>query len=41
MNAPSWVLDTNVVVAGLLTPHGLCAQLVNLIFSHHERRGNG
>jgi len=37
MSAPSWVLDTNVVVAGLLTPQGVCAQLVNLVLTRQLR----
>ncbi len=33
MNPPSWVLDTNVVVSGLLSPHGPPARLVDALLA--------
>lgn len=37
MNSPSWVLDTNVVVSGLLSPHGPPARLVDALLAGNLR----
>ena len=37
MNIPLWVLDTNVLVSGLLSPHGPPGRLIDAIFSGHLR----
>ena len=37
MNIPPWVLDTNVLVSGLLSPHGPPGRLVDAVFSGHLR----
>ena len=33
MNPPSWVLDTNVIVSGVLNPHGYPGRLVDAIIA--------
>ena len=33
MNLPSWVLDTNVIVSGVLNPHGYPGRLVDVIIA--------
>jgi putative PIN family toxin of toxin-antitoxin system len=37
MNIPLWVLDTNVLVSGLLSPHGPPGRLIDAIFNGHLR----
>jgi len=37
MSSPSWVLDTNVVVSGLLSPHGPPARLVDALLAGQLR----
>jgi uncharacterized protein len=33
MNGPSWVLDTNVIVSGILNPHGYPGRLLDAILN--------
>ena len=37
MNIPLWVLDTNVLISGLLSPQGPPGRLIDAIFSGHLR----